>query len=1167
MDRGGVGLPSFEDVASRLRAVDRAVALRLGDSGPDVSLAQQALNALGMDVPSSAGRFDQAMHDAVVAFQAGAGLHSDGILGPLTRAKLLAGLQQVAQPASAAGPSEGRTLRQVALPNGIELVVRLGAALAGDVVVCSSDWHGTPGALNSHVLSAVGADAAALPSAFKPPFTLLRAPRGRVLVVATIGPRTAKGAPHSFGLTARSLYAGLSEVLQSSDVATIALPLIGTGSAGLSPLQSSAACLRTLSRLARPASGRATVSLCIQGDSLSPGLARWIDEGAFDGKVLHVDSSELALHVRSALLRAFEIADGQPISAAHVLRAAVELAPKADSLAFTFTAKLLPLAPAAPPVIRPGSDLLSLHATPGFLSAFNRYLDRWLGESQPIFGRDLITIALLSSDRDALEALAAEAGTSLAALRSAWREFVIKEGIAREPSEWEAWWRDADLVADGAARPGYFADAVRGADLLGIEDESEAFARLILDEAVTPPLSIGLLGHWGSGKSFFLKEIRAKIDVLKAGPGMCEHVLSVEFNAWHAADTNLWASLVSHLFDQVWGYIAPVDTPERARSELRAEISQAQGAVQLAERQVADARSAVEQRIRDRDGKLEVLALRKLVKDSVEPLRVAAERAGWSEPLEAIIDVQSAVEKLRSNAERMQLAARTLLEHPPVRKLALWAGLALLIVVGALLVAHRFAHDAEIQSGIKLVGYLAAAVTSALGSIVGVLREANRRIAGFHDALLKVRDDYERELSTLAEQRDPGQAREIRAARAEMESAESGLSAARERLACVLAQHEALDPVRRLNAFLEEVTRAGTYANQQGIVSLVRRDFQKLAERLRDYRANPSAMPDGLRPIDRIVLYVDDLDRCSPAQVVRMLEAVHLLLSLDLFVVVVAVDCRWLLRSLELHYKELLGDGGHGAGEHLGSTPHDYLEKIFQITYALAPMDRDGFDRYIEGIAGDTAPRLPLVRSVAAAPSPASAPSPSGGDGRPGTTPQLPEQQPRVPARSAPTDARAAQVASAADAERPSLRSIQIGGRERLVMKRLLPLVHTPRSAKRLVNTYRLIKASLRDDELRSFEDFERGQFRPTLLLLAVLFGRPEQALLVFEKLCAFEAPFATPSEPFHEALRELPADGYRELAEAAAAADIELSVEDARRAARRVARYSLVTGTSFHSW
>ena len=64
--------------------------------------------------------------------------------------------------------------------------------------------------------------------------------------------------------------------------------------------------------------------------------------------------------------------------------------------------------------------------------------------------------------------------------------------------------------------------------------------------------------------------------------------------------------------------------------------------------------------------------------------------------------------------------------------------------------------------------------------------------------------------------------------------------------------------------------------------------------------------------INRIVLYIDDLDRCPPNKVVDVLQAVHLLLAFPLFVVVVGVDARWITRSLETRYRELLHSSSNG---------------------------------------------------------------------------------------------------------------------------------------------------------------------------------------------------------------------------------------------------------------
>ncbi|MEU4689972.1 P-loop NTPase fold protein [Actinoplanes sp. NPDC023714] len=94
-----------------------------------------------------------------------------------------------------------------------------------------------------------------------------------------------------------------------------------------------------------------------------------------------------------------------------------------------------------------------------------------------------------------------------------------------------------------------------------------------------------------------------------------------------------------------------------------------------------------------------------------------------------------------------------------------------------------------------------------------------------------------------------------------------------------------VNPGQRLYRFLSERAASGDYRSRLGLISTIRRDFQQLIKLMDDWRSTPD--DDARRPVDRIVLYIDDLDRCSPEQVVEVLQAVHLLLALDLFVVVV----------------------------------------------------------------------------------------------------------------------------------------------------------------------------------------------------------------------------------------------------------------------------------------
>ena len=123
--------------------------------------------------------------------------------------------------------------------------------------------------------------------------------------------------------------------------------------------------------------------------------------------------------------------------------------------------------------------------------------------------------------------------------------------------------------------------------------------------------------------------------------------------------------------------------------------------------------------------------------------------------------------------------------------------------------------------------------------------------------------------------------------------------------------------------------------------------------------------PPDLPSFERIILYIDDLDRCPPDKVVEVLQAIHLFLYFPLFVVVVAVDARWVSRSLMVRYKDLLSDDRTAEIE-IGKshTPaadgpakrpadaQDYLEKLFQLLYWVRWMDAAASKKFVEGLAG-----------------------------------------------------------------------------------------------------------------------------------------------------------------------------------------------------------------------
>ena len=121
-------------------------------------------------------------------------------------------------------------------------------------------------------------------------------------------------------------------------------------------------------------------------------------------------------------------------------------------------------------------------------------------------------------------------------------------------------------------RAGYSSDEVpvggeRITDHLDVTRDAEALAWVITAEEVEPPLSIGLFGDWGSGKTTFMRLLETEVNRVardaktahEAGKEypFCENVRHIWFNAWHYTDANLWASLVSHILEELGGTSAP----------------------------------------------------------------------------------------------------------------------------------------------------------------------------------------------------------------------------------------------------------------------------------------------------------------------------------------------------------------------------------------------------------------------------------------------------------------------------------------------------------------------------------------------------------------------------------------------------------------------------------
>lgn len=739
-------------------------------------------------------------------------------------------------------------------------------------------------------------------------------------------------------------------------------------------------------------------------------------------------------------------------------------------------------------------------------------------------------------------------------------------------------------------------------DKLGVEAEAQAFARVAAARDVNPPLAFGIFGDWGSGKSFFMRLMQQYVDRLQAPERSAKrapeaasglfhrNIVQIRFNAWHYAETELWASLVDNIFTELDRWVLARTQPQKRNALFDNLATARELTLESAERLL---RRREEQRVatqRLADAERNLAAARETAGATPRAFwdavcaafyktvsRADVEAAAATLGLDHLSDDAEALkhsfDALKDDTLRGSVAAKSLL-----RRLLGAPSLILLAVLVLILPTALFGlrnwlrswpslHDAV--NGIHELVLSAAGVLASAAAVVGLaggkVRAAVRKLEKFRAAM----DDAVE--GQLKKPTDGVKAAEKALAklRADITEAQSVLAASIERVAEAAREYETGTGRGRLLRFVRDRVANGDYARHLGLIATIRKDFTQLsdlmvdqadtsvreeAERqskaygrrvraliradlakklmthdekmtlLRSTAAPEAVRSDNSEPIfSRIILYIDDLDRCPPRKVVDVLQAVHLLLTFPLFIVVVAVDVRWVSRSLEAHYTELIG-GAESA------SANDYLEKIFQVPYwvrAMTPLDSQ---RLLEGLA--TAARRSPGSVVA-------------GAGRSGPVPRAPESQVTRASPGAPgireterqmetASAASTRPATAADhssapkpdppsAEREgardrreadrqnegerstesvgekadettraiiAARALELTPGERAFMRELAPFAaSTPRRVLRFLNVYRVIKASLGVKELDQLEG-EAG-YRALMTQLAIAVEAP----------------------------------------------------------------------------
>ncbi|HKP85895.1 MAG TPA: P-loop NTPase fold protein [Blastocatellia bacterium] len=132
-------------------------------------------------------------------------------------------------------------------------------------------------------------------------------------------------------------------------------------------------------------------------------------------------------------------------------------------------------------------------------------------------------------------------------------------------------------------------------------------------------------------------------------------------------------------------------------------------------------------------------------------------------------------------------------------------------------------------------------------------------------------------------------------------------------------------------------------APASGVINSIQGEFRDAVESWINQKTGAADKGDDIETRIRkhnlkIVVFIDELDRCPLERIVDILEAIKLFLAKEIFIVFMAVDTRVASEAIRLHYKDVSNP----------DLPREYLEKIVQLPMCVPTANREALGNYLK---------------------------------------------------------------------------------------------------------------------------------------------------------------------------------------------------------------------------
>lgn len=128
--------------------------------------------------------------------------------------------------------------------------------------------------------------------------------------------------------------------------------------------------------------------------------------------------------------------------------------------------------------------------------------------------------------------------------------------------------------------------------------------------------------------------------------------------------------------------------------------------------------------------------------------------------------------------------------------------------------------------------------------------------------------------------------------------------------------------------------------------SIIKKNEEDEITMVREFRDDFKKMLDKSK-IEKLVVIIDDLDRCTPDRLIENLEAIKLFLNVDKTAFVIGADPRIVRHAIELRYKTDGIENSSDVESRNERIVSDYLEKLIQIPYYLPKLTDNEVETYL----------------------------------------------------------------------------------------------------------------------------------------------------------------------------------------------------------------------------